>query len=603
MRQLVVLFVIATIYVQIAFGQNNCEIRNFTPRYGSYRYNTRILYKYGVCNIVDKSVPLTVLSSERLQYITFPNTTVDVLPNNFFYSVRIDITQLYLNSTSIKIIQPDAFRGLRIKELYLHNNSIHNISQYTFQYLDNLSKMDLSNNYLTNFDNISFDRVSLQVLNVSYNNITQFNFSILPVTLKELNLTHNSIPEVSNLTYQNNLLNLDLSFNAITKITRTKNSLTRLNTLSVANNKLKILKIGMLSNLTNLYRLNLENNLIEEIEIGCLNDLIKLVYLNLSSNNIRTIRHGIFAELSVLKILDISNNAIQYLYESSFYPVTRLEFLNISDNFIQSIDPDDLLSHCPYLKNVNLHNNRWSCSLLSKIIKRFEKSKVQVPKGSVVETSNLKGISCIHNVGDEDFTTPQPSVVYPSYGTSLNLDANETIKSLNKLITTVNNSLEMFNEKVLLLNSAIKNFTLSSKFSVVDDLNENFQNSTFYKFFTADFKKSDFFNYTMQLYSKKLTVSVIENHLESDYPNTSAKLISDAAHKDCNSDRNLIDSVDSLKYETRSFMFFISIILLINLCAFALLLFKLRIHLNRVAIVTYNESKNQKSEAELQLLQ
>ncbi|KAK4883348.1 hypothetical protein RN001_006667 [Aquatica leii] len=618
------------------------EYNRYTRRYTTV-YD--VLYHYGICEnyFAPELLARNEYTTSDLKYLMFKNSIVNTIPANFLQLFK-NIEILYMNVSSVENILPGAFTDLlQLRELNLNENSIKKISpgmlnslsqlqtinisnnvielieensflglsnlktvdlhsnmlEYiywnTFQYLNSIENIDLSHNFIANISNVSFNNIPITTLNLSFNNVTEINFSKFSISLNTLDLSNNFLTEITNFSILDKLIKLNLSYNNIKKIgnfmSEKNNSIVN---LDISHNNLIDLPIDTFQNCVNLQSLFLQNNFLYEIPIGSLKNLYSLITLNLSHNRLSIIHHGTFSNLLVLETLDVSNNQLTNVDETIFFPLKNLKILNIADNAIQKIDPDDLLSHSPNLKIVTLSNNRWNCKLLSKILQKFAKRNVLITKGVNENVFHVNGIACYNDNMQqptiETITTAKSFVKDPD----TNLSLSQMSKYFDKLFQDFNYTLTQFDKRLLLTDQILRNFT--SKDFNFESFDNDFKNSSFYTFFTRDFKKSQFFSYMNTLNTKNFTISVTTTNTAVDHfnPNVASPLIGKNQEE-----KNLQDVLDTIKIFKSEVMIFIAVILIVLLLACAAVCYyyrKLLIAENK------NNKESKKTEAELELI-
>lgn len=124
--------------------------------------------------------------------------------------------------------------------LYLNNNNIRVVDPQAFDGLNQLERLDISYNAITNLDANMYVPPGLQMMNVAGNGMERWPFGKIPSTLRVLEIQNNQLPDLSIgqtvnvliLNVSNNrfesffggsfpeLTELDLSFNALTDIPR-----------------------------------------------------------------------------------------------------------------------------------------------------------------------------------------------------------------------------------------------------------------------------------------------------------------------------------------------------------------------------------------------
>ncbi|CRK86654.1 CLUMA_CG000490, isoform A [Clunio marinus] len=130
---------------------------------------------------------------------------------------------LRLIGNQIENISRTAFRELpELEILNLAKNQITYIERGTFEASPSIEAIRLDGNFLTNIDGLFYNMPGLVWLNVSDNNLMQFDFSHIPYGLKWLDVHKNNLSELTNaygLDDQLHLQTLDVSFNRLEKIT------------------------------------------------------------------------------------------------------------------------------------------------------------------------------------------------------------------------------------------------------------------------------------------------------------------------------------------------------------------------------------------------
>ncbi|KAF5298576.1 hypothetical protein FQR65_LT09670 [Abscondita terminalis] len=477
----------------------------------------------------------TRLGISNPKSLTFTNSSLFTVPVNYFGAYR-DILKLYLNSSYVENILPGAFTDLtQLKELYLNDNLIKQISPGVFNSLGELQILnvsnnniqiiennsfsglsdifgllkkveyiDLSHNYINNILNVSFINNLLYSLNLSHNNIKEFDFLKCSDNLKMLILSNNLLTKLNNCSSLNNLSLLDVSYNNSSEI-KSSNANKTLITFNISYNRLANLSNDVFKSYPYLQDLFLQGNILNDIGIGSFKNLYSLKLLNLSSNQLSNVYHGTFSNLLKLETLDISSNRLKVLDESIFYTNKLIKTLNISNNFISQIDPNELLIYCLKLSIIDLHDNSWNCNFLSKVLQDFNKKRISVIKGANDDVNHIHGIECYN---------------------------------------------EEFQE--ILLNKIIKKMTKNISLDF-ENFDKSFENTTFYKFFTKNFSKSQFFNYVNSFYLDHLTVSSLSS--KSTFKSFEPLSTSELLHEEHGSDlKDIVHIINTFKIEVTIFM-------------------------------------------------
>jgi Leucine-rich repeat (LRR) protein len=271
------------------------------------------------------------VSNNRLQEINFKNT---FLPN---------LEYMDLSQNRLILIKAESFFNIKnLKNLNLSYNKLDlesefkNILHLKGQSL--LETLDLSFNEIKYFEsNLTFQYLdSLKYLNLSNNKlkfIDSFVFGFL-IKLNELNLASNNISFLNASCFFNlrSLKKLSMNFNKI--------------------NSTDFLKSNK-NDLYNLEYLNLEENKIVFINERHFQSYLNLSSLNLNSNPIESIHGNSFMELKLLKTLRLSNTKIDSLFLNSYLRELDLSFLNASISGIEKITN---------IEWINLANSKVNCS-------------------------------------------------------------------------------------------------------------------------------------------------------------------------------------------------------------------------------------------------
>ncbi len=189
------------------------------------------------------------------------------------------------------------------------------------------------------------DFQNLEILDLSFNELTDISvLSHLP-KLTNLYLVGNELSDISVLSYLPNLTNLYLGVNHIYDIS-VLSYLPKLTNLSLGVNQLT--DISVLSYLPNLINLNLGGNQLTDISV--LSHLSNLTNLNLGGNQIYDI--SILSHLSKLTSLNLGGNKLSDISVLSYLP--NLRTLDLVENELSDIS---VLSHLPKLTSLNLGGN------------------------------------------------------------------------------------------------------------------------------------------------------------------------------------------------------------------------------------------------------
>lgn len=219
------------------------------------------------------------------------------------------------------------------------NLSRRNLAEFLFtsqtlKLLNNVSVLNLANNYLSNINIARLDNItSLLTLNLQNNSFTSIPLS-RETSLLSLNLNNNFIRS-SNLSANIYLRNLFLAGNRIENLSSIPLAMLKnLECLDLSNNLLTTISEASLfmERMHNLKDLNLAYN-----HLGCIYretfyNLLSLNTLLLSHNNITDIDYETFLALPNLQFLDLSFNNLQGKSIRALQGLTGLVALNIAFN-------------------------------------------------------------------------------------------------------------------------------------------------------------------------------------------------------------------------------------------------------------------------------
>ena len=259
-----------------------------------------------------------------------------------------------------------------LKCLILSSNNLSELPEKLFYDLVNLNYLNLSRNQLTEFNLNLFNKdnlVTLTELNISSNKLVTLDTELFHhfCNLDWLNLSDNYINNVDNAFMKLGALQmLILSSNHLEKIkAEIFHGLANLKYLNMSNNQLTTLDQNVFKSLTKLYTLDLSNNKLAEIN---LNFSSKLKLLNVSCNVIKQFK----ANKNIIKELILFNNKLDFSIEIPQEKIVKLDissnklderprfvcgnlkFLNMNNNSIKEFDDSTM----PNLKELFLQNNK-----------------------------------------------------------------------------------------------------------------------------------------------------------------------------------------------------------------------------------------------------
>ncbi|KAK9686842.1 BspA type Leucine rich repeat region (6 copies) [Popillia japonica] len=212
-----------------------------------------------------------------------------IAPNSFSYLNQL--TKLDLSNNSIKVMSTASLVSPRLHTVDLSNNSISNIEPNPFH---NLNTLIMSHNKIVNASNLIAYCIDLEKLDLSYNFIRTMELTNSCLSLLELRVPHNELT----------------TFRVSSEVPL------HLRSLYLSSNKLRDITSKNFQNLKDLSTLDLSCNPIlyeNNSAANLFQNTIQLEYLNLSSTAMQKLTLGIFTKLYKLVELDLSHNDLSYL--------------------------------------------------------------------------------------------------------------------------------------------------------------------------------------------------------------------------------------------------------------------------------------------------
>ncbi|XP_043299484.1 leucine-rich repeats and immunoglobulin-like domains protein 1 isoform X1 [Cervus canadensis] len=281
----------------------------------------------------------------NLQEVYLNNNELTAIPS--LGTASSHIVSLFLQHNRIRSVEGSQLKAyLSLQVLDLSANNITEIRSTCFPHGLPLKELNLASNRISTLESGAFDGLSrsLLTLRLSKNRITQLPVKAFKLPrLTQLDLNRNRIRLIEGLTFQglDSLEVLRLQRNNISKLTDGAFwGLARMHALHLEYNSLAEVNSGSLYGLTALHQLHLGNNSISRIHRDGWSFCQKLHELILSFNNLTRLDEESLADLSSLSILRLSHNSISHIAEGAFRGLKSLRVLDLDHNEISGTIED-----------------------------------------------------------------------------------------------------------------------------------------------------------------------------------------------------------------------------------------------------------------------
>lgn len=320
------------------------------------------------CNLSEITGNSFDISGNSIQFLDLSNSNINSMKESAFVGL-VFLKELYLQNNKIKTIVPGTFRGIKkVENLIIANNSISALLDDGMKELIQLKKLDLNNNTIKSIYGNAFNGLGvLQELKMNHNqlsNVKEFLKSL--VSLQYLDIYYNEISEINpgDFDSQIALTYLNLAKNKLNRIKDNSfRGLYKLTQLDLSANPLENLDPGAFRGLLSLTDLNLESCRILTLDRRVLTGVHSLKVLNLANNIMTDFATGTFNGLPELRSLNLSGNNLESFNKSGVRSLGNLHTLDVSYNKIKSFDYKDLINHVPVISFLGLKGNDFPCYL------------------------------------------------------------------------------------------------------------------------------------------------------------------------------------------------------------------------------------------------
>lgn len=232
-------------------------------------------------------------------------------------------------------------RLINLRILSFHDNKIRSLGDDTFKNVQSVKHLNLASNFLLLITSNAFRGLeNLETLSLENNKLSQIAigaFDHMP-KLKSLNLGGNFLKSLSLPNSLSNLKQIYLNNNSFQSLNDLKvDSLRFVELMHLDKNKIVTLENDDFKRFSNLRILSLTSNKIASLQIGALNGLKNLSVLSLQNNQIDKIPSKFFAETVHLKQLFLSQNFLTEINDETFSSLSKLTVLSLAHNQIKSV--------------------------------------------------------------------------------------------------------------------------------------------------------------------------------------------------------------------------------------------------------------------------
>lgn len=253
---------------------------------------------------------------------------------------------LDLSGNRLVSIDDRVFEALpKLKSLYLQNNDLPLLTEYTFTGLGSLKVLDISHNQIR----ILKDRVFADL-----------------VAMEDLILVGNGVDQIREDTFEGlrELHTLDLSDNRLVNIPAIAlKKMPRLTKVYLKENQLESIPTHAFSTMKDLYELRLDGNHISRISETAFSDHERrdtpyLSVLSLRGNRIKKVPSEVLSQLSTLVSIDLSENPISVVDPDAFKGLSHLRSIFLNSLPLLKAVRSFAFSELDNLQSIEMHSNR-----------------------------------------------------------------------------------------------------------------------------------------------------------------------------------------------------------------------------------------------------
>jgi Leucine-rich repeat (LRR) protein len=307
-----------------------------------FRFADLLLY-LNVSHNKIQSLEVNLFSSNiNVKSLDFSNNLIEHVDSNIFKK-NTHLENLNMNNNKLSSLNKDIFsQNMRIESIDMSYNSIAYIHTETFRMNKMLALLNMRKNQLTSVkEELLSNNSKLKIVDFSDNKIVSIDQKafIRNYEIERVNLSTNGITQLSPDTFDANtkLTEVDLSYNRITVLDCNMFAKTRIKTLNLRGNRLKIEANMSLFTASVLEKLDLGSCGIMSLSTNTFRDMLNLRELLLDSNILKFSGQAdpidnVFSGLNHLVKLDLSVNEISEMSADMLHDLDDLKLLNLSLN-------------------------------------------------------------------------------------------------------------------------------------------------------------------------------------------------------------------------------------------------------------------------------
>lgn len=219
-----------------------------------------------------ENVPSAVTSLQFLKQLDLSNNAIYEINNSSLQNLK-HLHTLVLNHNDLGNLSRGIFKDTPfLKQIELCGNRIQNLAHGIFDEAIDVEAIQLNDNLLTDINGLFMNLHNLELLNVSRNKITWFDYALMPQNLKTLDLHDNELEILGNyfeLESEMMIENLDVSYNLLKEINAASFP-HNVKVLKLNNNKITSISPFTFMQKSNLTLIDLTDNLIRNLDMNAL---------------------------------------------------------------------------------------------------------------------------------------------------------------------------------------------------------------------------------------------------------------------------------------------------------------------------------------------